>query len=354
VTARPWIVTVGGSLGAGKTTLILAAARVLQERGVKTAAILNDQGRELVDTAYVRSQGVLAGQVTGACFCCRFSELITTLESLHALSPEVIFVEPVGSCTDLAATVLQPLKQDFLDRYRLAPLTVLVDPAAVTGNPGFLFENQIAEADIVVFTKCDLHAELPSLNHLEVRHLSARTGQGVNEWLTEVLSGTIAAGTRLLDLNYEEYARAEAALGWLNWGGCLGLERPISPAELIGPFLEDLQKALDAAGAEIAHLKVFDQTVGSYLKAAVTNNKDQPSVEGDLAASPEGEHNLRVNLRAVFPAEQLAGLFQRELAKVPGTRKDELFECFSPAAPKPERVRGISADAHAAFERDAR
>ncbi len=82
---------------------------------------------------------------------------------------------------------------------------------------------------------------------------------------------------------------------------------------------------------------MFDQTVGSYLKAAVTNNKDDPSVEGDLAASPEREHNLRVNLRAVFPAEELEGLFRRELAKVPGTRKDELFECFSPAAPKPER-----------------
>ncbi len=244
MTARPWIVPVGGFLGAGKTTLILAAARVLQERGVKTAAILNDQGRELVDTAYVQSQDVPAGQVAGACFCCRFSELITAMENLRALSPEVIFIEPVGSCTDLVATVLRPLQRDFLDQYQLAPLTVLVDPAAVSGNPGFLFENQIAEADIAAFTKCELHTEFPPLNHFEVRHLSARTGQGVNEWLNEVLSGTIAAGTRPLDLDYEEYARAEAALGWLNWSGCLELERPLSPAELIGPFIEDLQKAL--------------------------------------------------------------------------------------------------------------
>jgi Ni2+-binding GTPase involved in maturation of urease and hydrogenase len=337
VTERPWIVPVGGFLGAGKTTLILAAARVLQERGVKTAAILNDQGRELVDTAYVQSQNLAAGQVAGACFCCRFSELITAMENMRALSPKFILIEPVGSCTDLAATVLRPLKQDFLDEYRLAPLTVLVDPAEASRNPGFLFENQVAEADISAFNKCDLHSEFPLLNHLEVRHLSARTGQGVNEWLDEVLSGTISAGTRMLDIDYEEYARAEAALGWLNWSGCLELERPLSPAELIGPFIGDLQKALGGVGAEVAHLKMFDQTVGSYLKAAVTNNEDDPSVEGDLAASPEREHNLRVNLRAVFTAEEMEGLFRGELAKVRGTRKDESFECFSPAAPKPER-----------------
>jgi G3E family GTPase len=67
---KPAIVVVGGFLGAGKTTLILAAARVLQARGVRTAVILNDQGGELVDTRLAEAQGVAADQVTGGCFCC--------------------------------------------------------------------------------------------------------------------------------------------------------------------------------------------------------------------------------------------------------------------------------------------
>ena len=46
---RPWIAIVGGFLGAGKTTLILAAAKELERRGIRSAVILNDQGNELVD-----------------------------------------------------------------------------------------------------------------------------------------------------------------------------------------------------------------------------------------------------------------------------------------------------------------
>ena len=50
---RPTIVTIGGFLGAGKTSLIVAAARLLHGRGVKAAALLNDQGSDLVDTREV-------------------------------------------------------------------------------------------------------------------------------------------------------------------------------------------------------------------------------------------------------------------------------------------------------------
>src|ERR1700733_9689874 len=96
---RPWIVIVGGFLGAGKTSLILAAAEVLKQRGLRCAAILNDQGDELVDRRHAESQGLLAREVAGGCFCCRLSGLINTIEELRAWSPDVIFAEPVGSCT---------------------------------------------------------------------------------------------------------------------------------------------------------------------------------------------------------------------------------------------------------------
>jgi G3E family GTPase len=104
------IVPLGGFLGAGKTSLILAASRFLERRGIRSAAILNDQGSELVDTHWVRSQGMQADQVVGGCFCCLFSDLIDAAERLRAYSPEVIFAEAVGSCTDISATTLQPLK----------------------------------------------------------------------------------------------------------------------------------------------------------------------------------------------------------------------------------------------------
>ena len=124
---RPWIVVVGGFLAAGKTTLILAAARELERLGRRCAVILNDQGTELVDTHLAGLHGLRFGEVTGGCFCCRLSDLVNVAERLRAHAPEVIFAEPVGSCADIVATVLRPFLE-YRDRYRIAPFTVLVDP----------------------------------------------------------------------------------------------------------------------------------------------------------------------------------------------------------------------------------
>ena len=124
---RPTIVFVGGFLGAGKTTLILAAALELKKRGMRCAAILNDQSEGLVDTQLAELHGVPSGEVTAGCFCCRLSDLTAQLEAMLGYSPDVIFAEPVGSCTDISATVLHPLLAQQ-GAYRLAPFTVLVDP----------------------------------------------------------------------------------------------------------------------------------------------------------------------------------------------------------------------------------
>src|SRR4249919_1600554 len=121
---RPWVVLVGGFLAAGKTTLILAAARELEKRGLKCAVILNDQGDDLVDTRYAESQGLEASEVRGGCFCCRLSDLVDSLDALLVHAPDVIFAEPVGSCTDLSATVFHPLL-DYNSKFRMAPLSVL-------------------------------------------------------------------------------------------------------------------------------------------------------------------------------------------------------------------------------------
>jgi Ni2+-binding GTPase involved in maturation of urease and hydrogenase len=339
---RPWLIPVGGFLGAGKTTLILAAARILAGRGLKCAAILNDQGGDLVDSAYVEAHGISTSAVTGGCFCCRFSDLIDVAEELRALAPDVIFAEPVGSCTDLSATILQPLKREFGDQYRLAPLTVVLDSARAFDafedkNIGFLFERQLAEADLVLMNKCDLSTRSAEAPGMEVRYASALTGAGVAEWLDEILGGTLPVGGKLLEIDYSQYAQTEAALGWLNWSATMRLSPALSPAALVGPWLESLQEALNSAGARIVHLKVFDQTPSTYLKASMTCNAGDPMVEGDLTASPESEHAMRLNLRAVMDAAALRELFSTVLAELPGEKLDERLQCFSPAAPQPER-----------------
>src|SRR6266852_3813702 len=104
-------VMVGGFLGAGKTTTLARLARGYLARGQRVGLVTNDQAQDLVDTNSLRAQGFPVEEVPGACFCCRFDDLIGKVTQLQEKErPDVILTEPVGSCTDLVATVVQPLK----------------------------------------------------------------------------------------------------------------------------------------------------------------------------------------------------------------------------------------------------
>jgi CobW/HypB/UreG, nucleotide-binding domain len=337
------VIFVGGFLGAGKTTLILAAARELQRRGMRCAAILNDQSDALVDTQLAEQRGVPSGEVTDGCFCCRLSDLTAQLEAMLAYAPDVIFAEPVGSCTDISATVLHPLMQD--GAYRLAPFTVLVDPLraeALTQTDAdedivFLFRKQLQEADLICVTKSDLYPKLPELGLLHVRQISAQSGQGVAAWLDEMLAGELSAKKDVLDIDYERYAQAEAALAWLNFRAIFEPRVALSPAMLLGPWLDGIDRSLTKEGIRIVHLKAMVQTSAGYVKAAMCANGQEPTVEGALDASPSPRHEFTLNIRALADPETMAAIVERELDQSDGHFTERRMRCFRPAAPRPER-----------------
>ncbi len=304
---KPVIVVIGGFLGAGKTTLILSAARILRQRGTRVAVILNDQGGDLVDTRLVESHGLTADQVTGGCFCCRFPDLMDALARVEAHAPEVIFAEAVGSCTDIAATTLRPLLRDYPDRYRVAPLTVVVHERPEDGDLQFLYDHQAAEADVVF-----------------------HRGDDVAAWLAEILGGAPAA-TRGLPIDYARYAEAEAALAWFNARVLARGIQPISPAMLVGPLLD----GLSVAAPNIVHLKLFTQCDSGYLKAALTGNGQDPQVEGALDASPARDHEILLNVRALADPGELRGIVEREFARLPAKLVWLDVQCFRPGTPVP-------------------
>jgi hypothetical protein len=343
-TSVPRLVLVGGFLGAGKTTLIVRAAKMLAGQGRRAAVILNDQGRELVDTEFARASELEASEVAGGCFCCRFSEFIEAAEELRRFSPDVIFAEPVGSCVDLSATILQPLKAWHEDRYRTAPLTVLVcsDLARrvfcgeADDDVAYLFKNQLAEADVVCLSKSDLGHETAELPFPVDFRLSAKTGDGVEEWLRAVLDGGRVAGAKILEVDYGRYGEAEAALGWLNLHAQASLVPGASPAEFAGPLLERIDEVLSEENIQIAHLKVFDRAGAAYVKASICANGDEPTVDGDLLADARREHELAVNLRALGDPARLEEIVRGVLAEVAGEVRVGHASAFRPAQPVPE------------------
>ena len=341
----PHLILAGGFLGAGKTTLLLAAASRLRAKGWRVGIILNDQGRELVDTRLTEAAGFPAREIAGGCFCCRFSEFVRAAGSFSgAEAPDFILAEPVGSCTDLAATILQPLRRYHKDKYKLAPLTVLVDPAragqllAPDADPlvSYLFHKQIAEADLVRFTKADLSTSFPRIPGIDARPLSAQTGQGVTEWIDEVITWNGSRGAKLLDIDYTRYAEAEASLGWLNYRGDFRPSPALTPAAVAGPLMSSLDRLLSQAAIPIAHLKVFVQAVNGHVKASICQNGEPPAVAGTLDAPPSERCTVTVNLRATGDPKTLEALVGQATAALPGVFRIDHAEAFRPSPPVPE------------------
>jgi G3E family GTPase len=233
---RQRFVMVGGFLGAGKTTTITRLAAMYRDRGHRVAIVTNDQADDLVDTQSIAARGFAVAEVPGACFCCKFDSLVDAMKELSERErPDVILAEPVGSCTDLVATVVQALRR-LMPGLEVAPFAVVLKASlarlALLGESpdqsskiGYIFRKQLEEADAIVINRADTlgPAQLASLATLiaecypttPILTASAKTGQGFDS-LLEFLAQPGDFGGRILDIDYDVYADAEAELGWLN------------------------------------------------------------------------------------------------------------------------------------------
>jgi G3E family GTPase len=351
---------IGGFLGAGKTTAILQLARRWQVAGLRVGLITNDQSIGLVDTAMLKSQGFSTEEITGGCFCCRFDSLREAADKLTAAAqPDVFIAEPVGSCTDLRATVSYPLRRMYGEQYGIAPLTVVLDPVRARQVLGlgrgkvfsrkvlYIFEKQMEEADILVINKCDLisRAEQDELEatlkqrfpYATVLRAVARSGAGVDEWL-QLLQSDMPV-RRSMEIDYDDYAEGEARLAWLNVSAVL-----LGPEFDGNDFLKRLANRLHArlreAEAEIAHLKLTlaPDTGNDLAVANLVRNEGMVELAHELAEALDHGH-LIVNLRAEGDPEQLRqvvlGELQAESSGLNLSLTVEHAEAFRPGRPVP-------------------
>ena len=319
------IVFVGGFLGAGKTTLLWRAAELLMKRGKRVGLITNDQAPDLVDTKWLAEEGLNVREVAGSCFCCNFAGLIYAAEKLLESDVDVLIGEPVGSCTDLSATILQPLKDRFREQFVLSPLSVLADPLrlrAILSHDGdalhpdaaYIFRKQLEEADLLVVNKADLispedrrrlegdlAAQFPDA---AVRYLSARTGEGVEMWLDEVLR-TPRAGSRIVNVDYDIYAAGEVVLGWLNADVLLStVAGPVEWGAFCLDLLARLQAAFRQRNARIGHVKLLLTAAGGHYVGNFTDCVSAPTWQGRIVGTPP-KADLTLNARVEMASEEL-------------------------------------------------
>ncbi len=358
-------IMIGGFLGAGKTTAVAKLAEHLTAQGRRVGLITNDQGSALVDTAMLRSRGFATEEIPGGCFCCRFNSLVDAADKLAKDSrPDVFIAEPVGSCTDLVATVTYPLRRMYGDQFLIAPLSVLVDPvraARVLGLEGgdnfsekvrYIYKKQLEEADLIVINKTDLltpekrtalraalERECPHATALEI---SARDGAGLDAWFA-LITDSEQQARRVMEVDYELYAEGEALLGWLNATVTLTATDEFNADAALSQLAGGVQQQLRAASAEIAHFKMtFSPDNGLGSEVAVINlvrNDFAPELSQSLE-EPIHSGQLIINLRAEAAPEVLRAAIEQALATLPSqfpglSAKLDHLEHFRPGKPQP-------------------
>ena len=353
-------VMVGGFLGAGKTTTIARLARLYESRGLRVGIVTNDQATDLVDTQSLKSQGFAVGEVAGACFCCNFNELTKTVEQLEAGEhPDVVLAEPVGSCTDLVATVIQPLLRLYHHKFDIAPYAVILKPghgrrilkgdaqAGFSPKAAYIFRKQLEEADAVLLNRVDelsaaevaelielIEAEQPGVPVLRV---SAKRGDGFDA-LAEFLDQRGNFGRRILDLDYDTYAEGEAELGWLNSSISFAAAEPFALDELLVEIVGRLRESLAGDRAETAHLKAIGLWEGFYGVANLVSSDAAPELSLPSHCRVR-EANLIVNARVATDPALLDSHVRRAVTAASAARNARAefrqTQSFRPGRPVP-------------------
>jgi len=352
-------IMVGGFLGAGKTTTLARLARHYMDQGKRVGLVTNDQAQDLVDTHSLRQQGFPVEEVAGACFCCKFNDLMDKVSALETNErPDILLAEPVGSCTDLVATVVQPLKDLYGDRFSVAPYTVLFKPShglKILRNEGggfspkaaYIFNKQLEEADAVIINRLDELTPAQSdelyrlvtdkLPGVPVVRLSARTGAGF-DGLTELLDQQGNFGRKILDIDYDIYAEGEAELGWLNSSARVKASTPFSMDQFLLDVVDGIKQSLAGTGAEVAHLKAIGLWEGFFGVANLVSSQTAPELS--LASGYDvQEADVIVNARVAMDPEDLKTHVHKVLSdqctKRNAALHDQQTQSFRPGRPTP-------------------
>lgn len=333
---------VGGFLGSGKTTAIAGACALLISGGEKVGVVTNDIGKYQVDSRFLNSSGIPTAEVSGACICGRYDDFLERLEALAAKDrPGTVFVELIGSSVGMADSIRRGLASygetgtaggneggatlSVIADFRLMAAWLAGTPLPFSADLVYLFERQLAEADLLALNKIDLAGEksltetldrarkrFPALN---IVPLSFRQPGGASKWLSAL--GGRAGGekpTRFrLPFDPARYDRAERSLSWLE------------------SELEFAQEGSGDAGITMsATLNLFFETLWNYfsvhsvlpghVKALVTDVRD-----GDAG------HSAKVGFSS---ADELYPLTEKDFSGIRGARIDMLLNARVLAPPE--------------------
>jgi G3E family GTPase len=215
----------------------------------------------------------------------------------------------------------------------------------------YIYRKQLEEADLIVINKRDLLDDKQSAQlsgklveefpRAEIVAVSARNGDGLAPWFARVMSVDQSA-RQAMEVDYELYGQGEALLGWLNCAVKISSPDEFDGNAMLHALARRMQELLNAADAEVAHLKMTfspDEGLGEIGVINLVRNDFVPELSQELPdAVRSGE--LIINCRAEAAPEKLLASVQEALAdggrEQPGlSLRLEHSEHFRPGQPKP-------------------
>ena len=172
-----------GFLGAGKTTLI---RKLIAEayKGEKLVLIENEFGEIAIDGGFLKDAGVEITEMNSGCICCTlvgdFEKALKKV--MDEYTPDRIIIEPsgVGKLSDVARAV------EKVEGTSIGAKVTVVDAGKCRmymRNFGEFFNDQVANADLIVMSRTDTAAESKILAASELlRKLNPTAGLITTPW----------------------------------------------------------------------------------------------------------------------------------------------------------------------------
>ena len=347
---------IGGYLGAGKTTTMIAATKELESRGVKAGIIANNLGiKDLVDADYSQTQGADVTPITGGCICYQTQTLVDTLRRLRDVEGKQVVISDIPGCGIGGLDhVYNTLDREYTGEFQLAPFIAVADPERLRvimpeqadinlpQEMAYLFDAQLKEADAIVLNKIDLLDDAQRAEYIDflgsrypgipVLAISARTGEGISDFVDFFLSQTSAVEVRDIGYDGPEHVAAEKKMSWYNRRFFVKGSEPFDGNAFVTAFIEAVRGLLIAAKRNAPHLKVFAIASGDEFVKASLIGVDYPIESDHEAVTPTISMRVIVNVRAACESKLLGRIMDQavqESCDASGLDYNIFFtECF--------------------------
>jgi len=167
--------------------------------------------------------------------------------------------------------------------------------------------------------------------------MSAFDETGLEKWL-DMVTVTRPGERYLKEIDYDQYARAEADLGWLNAKVSVQFRNPTDGNAFSVWMADELRKGLAERRGYIGNLKILAADRGNCVKCGMSLVEGTAILDNKFQG-PLARLDITVNVRATVSPKELITIMQGMITRIKakeGARAEVCFlNTFRPSPPNP-------------------